>query len=179
MCRMYWNLGASTSWNPQGLTPHPFLVPWSRKGRAIPLLSLWAVRPVGLYRASVPVQGWPLPLLTQIAFKVPLKCIPDREIKSICCAKFADCCEFWLLGLKWRHEKRSVSKICVFWECKNLLESFQHARCSLKANVSAVMSKGHARGSQLCGMCSNWNGLCLYGTRLVGWFNLSAPEFYI
>ena len=28
------------------LTPHPLLVPWSRKGRAIPVLSLWAVRPV-------------------------------------------------------------------------------------------------------------------------------------
>jgi hypothetical protein len=57
------------------LTPQPLLVPWSRKGRAIPLLPLWAVRPVqslsactvelylyspygpyGLYRASVPVQ---------------------------------------------------------------------------------------------------------------------------
>ena len=57
------------------LTPHPLLVPWSRKSRTIPLLPLWAVRPVqslsactvelylyspygpyGLYRASVPVQ---------------------------------------------------------------------------------------------------------------------------
>jgi len=28
------------------LTLHPLLVPWSRKGRAIPLLPLWAVRPV-------------------------------------------------------------------------------------------------------------------------------------
>ena len=28
------------------LTPHPLLVPWSRKGIAIPLLPLWAVRPV-------------------------------------------------------------------------------------------------------------------------------------
>jgi len=28
------------------LTPHPLLVPWSWKGKAIPLLSLWAVRPV-------------------------------------------------------------------------------------------------------------------------------------
>jgi hypothetical protein len=28
------------------LTPHPFLVPWSRKGGSIPLLPLWAVRPV-------------------------------------------------------------------------------------------------------------------------------------
>ena len=28
------------------LTPNPLLVPWSRKGGAIPLLPLWAVRPV-------------------------------------------------------------------------------------------------------------------------------------
>jgi len=28
------------------LTPHPLLVPWSRKDRAIPLLLLWAIRPV-------------------------------------------------------------------------------------------------------------------------------------
>ena len=28
------------------LAPHPLLVPWSWKGRAIPLLSLWVVRPV-------------------------------------------------------------------------------------------------------------------------------------
>jgi len=28
------------------LTPHPLLVPWSRKSRAITLLPLWAVRPV-------------------------------------------------------------------------------------------------------------------------------------
>jgi len=57
------------------LTPHPLLVPLSRKSRAIPVLCLWAIRPVqilsactvqlylyspygpyGLYRASVPVQ---------------------------------------------------------------------------------------------------------------------------
>jgi len=28
------------------LTPHPLLVPWSRKGGPIPILPLWAVRPV-------------------------------------------------------------------------------------------------------------------------------------
>jgi len=57
------------------LIPRPLLVPWSRKSIAIPLLPLWAVRPVqrlntctvelylyspygpySLYRASVPVQ---------------------------------------------------------------------------------------------------------------------------
>jgi len=26
------------------LTPHPLLVPWSWKGRAIPLLPLWTIR---------------------------------------------------------------------------------------------------------------------------------------
>jgi hypothetical protein len=41
------------------LTSHPLLVPWSWKSRAIPLLPLWAV---GLYRASVPVQGCTLNL---------------------------------------------------------------------------------------------------------------------
>ena len=35
------------------LTPHPLLVPWSRKTRAIPLPPYG---PYGLYRASVPVQ---------------------------------------------------------------------------------------------------------------------------
>jgi len=37
------------------LTTHPLLVPWPRKSRAIPLLTPWAY---GLYRASVPVQGY-------------------------------------------------------------------------------------------------------------------------
>jgi hypothetical protein len=36
------------------LTSHPFLVPWSCKSRAIPLLPYG---PHGLYRASVPVRG--------------------------------------------------------------------------------------------------------------------------
>ena len=33
------------------LTPHPLLVPWSRKSRAIPLLPLWAVQLVQSLRA--------------------------------------------------------------------------------------------------------------------------------
>ena len=40
------------------LTPHPLLVPWSRKGRAIPLPPYELY---GLYRASVPVQGCTFP----------------------------------------------------------------------------------------------------------------------
>ena len=37
--------GGKESWGVM-LTPHPLLVPWSWKGRAIPLLPLWAVGPV-------------------------------------------------------------------------------------------------------------------------------------
>jgi hypothetical protein len=40
------------------LTPHPLLVPWSWKGRAVPLLPLLAV---GLCRTSVPVHECTLP----------------------------------------------------------------------------------------------------------------------
>jgi len=37
------------------LIPHPILVPWSRKSRAIPLLPLWAVRPVQSFSACTRV----------------------------------------------------------------------------------------------------------------------------
>ena len=37
------------------LTPHPLLVPWSWKGRAIPQLPLWAVRPVQILSACTRV----------------------------------------------------------------------------------------------------------------------------
>jgi hypothetical protein len=45
------------------LTPHPLLVPWSRKGRAIPPLPLWAARPVQSLSACTCT--WPLPLHNQ------------------------------------------------------------------------------------------------------------------
>ena len=34
------------------LTPHPLLVPWRRRSRAILLLPVWAVRPVQILSAS-------------------------------------------------------------------------------------------------------------------------------
>jgi len=33
------------------LTPHPLLVPWSWKSRVIPIIPLWAVRPVQSFSA--------------------------------------------------------------------------------------------------------------------------------
>jgi hypothetical protein len=44
------------------LTPHPFLVLWSRKSRAIPLLPLWAVWPVQSLSACTRVTFTFLPL---------------------------------------------------------------------------------------------------------------------
>ena len=44
------------------LTPHSILMSWSRKSRAIPLLPLWAIRPVkslsACKRKTVPLQAW-------------------------------------------------------------------------------------------------------------------------
>ena len=78
----------------------PLLMPWSRKSRAIPLLPLWAVRPVqslsactvelylyspygpyGLYRASVPVQYsyTSTPPMGRINFTEP-QCLYSRAI---------------------------------------------------------------------------------------------------
>ena len=46
------------------LTPHPLLVPWSRKSRAIPLLPPWVVRPVQSLSVCTRVHfTFPLPLL--------------------------------------------------------------------------------------------------------------------
>jgi len=45
------------------LTLHPLLVPWSRKGRAIPLLPVWAVRPVQSLNACTRVHIFYLPYM--------------------------------------------------------------------------------------------------------------------
>jgi hypothetical protein len=71
------------------LTPHHLLVPWSRKSRAVPLLPLWAVRPVQslsactrvhftLLTSTLYTKVW-LPLLTLL----PL--LPCLLVTSIHC----------------------------------------------------------------------------------------------
>jgi len=50
-----------------GRDPSPLLVPWSRKGSAIPLLSLWAVRPVQSLSACTRVHFvFTLPVTLQV-----------------------------------------------------------------------------------------------------------------
>jgi hypothetical protein len=46
------------------LNPHPLLVPWSRKSRVIPLLSLWVIRPVQSLSACTSVH-FTLPLQSE------------------------------------------------------------------------------------------------------------------
>jgi hypothetical protein len=54
------------------LTPHPLLVPWSRKGRAIPPLPLGAVRPVQSLSACTRVH---FTLYTDGVFSADYHCI--------------------------------------------------------------------------------------------------------
>jgi len=64
------------------LTPHPLLVSWSWKGRAIPLLPLWAVRPVQSLSAckrvhftfTFTVPLWKLYILCQLVCMVQTHC---------------------------------------------------------------------------------------------------------
>ena len=64
---LYSPLGRTACTEPQclykGATyPFPLLVPWSRKSRAIPLIPLWAVRPVQSLSACTTVHHTPDPL---------------------------------------------------------------------------------------------------------------------
>ena len=52
------------------LTPHPLLVPWSRRGRAIPLLPLWVVQPVQSLSAC-----------TRVHFTLPFRHLPWAKKK--------------------------------------------------------------------------------------------------
>jgi hypothetical protein len=56
------------------LTPHSLLVPWSRKGRAITLLPLWAIRPVQSLSA--------VPISTDEYCKIG---VPNCQLSSLFC----------------------------------------------------------------------------------------------
>jgi len=62
------------------LTPHPLLVSWSRKSRAIPLLPLWTVRPVQSLSACTRVH-FTLPYLNEsctFRFEMTLRCATEH-----------------------------------------------------------------------------------------------------
>jgi len=58
------------------LTPHPLLVPWSRKSRAIPLLPLRAVQPVQSLSACTRVHLLQMVLYNNNIYLLQLGCHP-------------------------------------------------------------------------------------------------------
>ena len=69
------------------LTPHPFLVQWSRKSRVIPLIPLWAVRPVQSPNVCTRVHfTLPLPLSCTLKYFPPV--VPQtlqRKTEEVSC----------------------------------------------------------------------------------------------
>jgi hypothetical protein len=72
-----------TSCRVMTLTPHPLLVPWSWKGRAIPLLPLWAVRPVQSLNACTRVTFTFTFYLLHFTFYTLVQCTDCRSFYSI------------------------------------------------------------------------------------------------
>ena len=67
-----WIPGLSRGWRAAGAWRWPLLVPWSRKRRAIPLLSLWAVRPAQSLSACTRVHCDALYLYLTYVVNTPL-----------------------------------------------------------------------------------------------------------
>ena len=74
------------------LTPHPLLVPWSRKSRAIPLLPLWALLPVQSLSASTRVHF----TFTLCAYVLTYKWFLDSQIDLYFCQSCNSVLFFWV-----------------------------------------------------------------------------------
>ena len=61
------------------LTPHQLLLPWSRKGRAIPLLPLWAVQSL----ISCTRVHFTLPYLTYLALQLFLQQVTFQHVATL------------------------------------------------------------------------------------------------
>ena len=80
-CKMgTWSFPGVKSGRGVTLTPHPLLVPWSWKGRAIPLLALWAVLPVQSLSACTRVH------FTLFHFSCKCSRLQDYETDAYICS---------------------------------------------------------------------------------------------
>jgi len=89
------------------LTPHPILVPWSRKGRAIPLLPLWAVRPVQSLSACTKVN---FTFFTYTREKCPLA----SRCSSVCPSAFINSAPTMQIFVKldiWLKSDKSIGQL--------------------------------------------------------------------
>jgi hypothetical protein len=125
------------------LTPHPLLVPWSRKDSAIPLLLLWAVRPVQSLSACTRVhftlhaftwKDWGKLQRNVRIFRAPSKTLPRFESEASwiqvgtsslvsLCEKIIMCSSVNELGAiaLWRELLYKLQWGCVQWGGTRLL----------------------------------------------------------
>ena len=82
--------GVKSDWGVT-LAPHPHLVPWSRKSRAIPLLHLCAIRPVQSLSAC-----------TRVHFTLPIPLLPLWAIRPV--QSLSACTRVHFTPLLWRVE---------------------------------------------------------------------------
>ena len=92
------------------LTPHPLLVPWSWKGRAISLFPLWAVRPVQSLSAC-----------TKVRFTLPFTLLWKYIQTSSWDIAIKICLRCSVTGLKWR----VVSKTYLYYNTLILMRCSQ------------------------------------------------------
>jgi len=89
------------------LTPHPLLVPWSRKSIAIPLLPLWAVRTVQSLSACTRVR------FTFFIGEYPTHPAQIPYIPSMSLVTGTEQYEIWFMSLVWR--PRIFKWLLDFW----------------------------------------------------------------
>ena len=108
------------------LTPHPLLVPWSRKCRALPLLPQWAVRPVEsqcLYEGSLYLFFISAPMPIKLAEDAPW-CKEAYLFNWRCCHKIYD-------GISWQwkfgnRELHMISTLHISHRRAHLLQVLQY-----------------------------------------------------
>jgi hypothetical protein len=113
------------------LTPHPLPVPWSRKGRAIPPLPLWPVRPVQSLSACTRVHFTYSLWICYLFESISSKCLTSKYLTQFtrqwfCCVisflfrarRLRICKEELLESAKWKREGVTyiiLRKICNFF----------------------------------------------------------------
>jgi hypothetical protein len=117
------------------LTPQSLLLPWSWKSRAIPLLPYG---PYALYRTSVPVQEWPLPLGLLVSFEMS-----ETDFLNTWCFKLQEINWDKLISCKQSLFVLSDTGNASFWS--NVTHPKKHDTWRHKSNVTLCFVWLHCR----------------------------------
>jgi len=119
------------------LTPNPFLVPWSRKSRAVPLLPLWAVWPVQSLSAC-----------TRVHFTLLYPVIVLYEL--ICCCCCYGCHQYYLCFWVCVHCHFGTTRVVKKWK---LLDVGQMTIVSFLVLIETSFHHGVFSGSRIFPFC--------------------------